>query len=140
MFFGVALLAGGRRVVGWGRKSYFGPAEISSFSSWDLCRRNKHDSLWIFLHFIFMSHYCFRSSSLGIHKYLDLPLSSIILQPTAKQITISINKFICFCCLKYYRIMVYKKNWKWSVWYISDCLQKKLFVEKKKIFCRLCKN
>ena len=35
------------RVVGWGRKSYLRPAEISSFSSRDLSRRNKHDSFWL---------------------------------------------------------------------------------------------
>ena len=44
LFFGIALLVGGQRVVGWGRMSYLGPAEISSFSSQDLSRRNKHDS------------------------------------------------------------------------------------------------
>ena len=43
-FFGIALLVGGQRVVGWGRMSYLGPAEISSFSSQDLSQRNKHDS------------------------------------------------------------------------------------------------
>ena len=43
LFFGIALLVGGQRVVGWGRMS-LGPAEISSFSSQDLSRRNKHDS------------------------------------------------------------------------------------------------
>ena len=44
LFFGIALLVGGQRVVGWGRMSYLGPAEISSFSSQDLSQRNKHDS------------------------------------------------------------------------------------------------
>ena len=39
LFFGIALLVGGQRVVGWGRMSYLGPAEISSFSSQDLSRR-----------------------------------------------------------------------------------------------------
>ena len=33
-------------VVGWGRNSYLGPAEIASFSSLDLSRRGKNDSLW----------------------------------------------------------------------------------------------
>ena len=32
-----------RRIVGWGTKSYSGPAEIASFSCRDLSRRNKHD-------------------------------------------------------------------------------------------------
>ena len=48
LFFGVALLVGwGKRVVGWGGKSYLGIAEISSFSSQDLGRRNKHDLFWL---------------------------------------------------------------------------------------------
>ena len=83
MFFGVALLVGGWRVVGWGRRSYLGPAEISSFSSRDLNRCNKHDSLWLvvstgyfyilFLWAIIVSDF----PPLEIHKYLVLPLSSI---------------------------------------------------------------
>ena len=44
---GVALIIGGGGVVGWGRRSYLGPAEIASFSSWDLSRHNKNDSLWL---------------------------------------------------------------------------------------------
>ena len=82
MFFGVALLVGGWGVVGWGRKSYLGPAEISSFSSRDLSRRNKHDSIWLvstryfyilFLWAIVVSDFL----PLEIHKHLVLPLSSI---------------------------------------------------------------
>ena len=82
MFFGVALLVGRWGVVGWGRKSYLGPAEISSFSSRDLSRRNKHDSIWLvstryfyilFLWAIVVSDFL----PLEIHKHLVLPLSSI---------------------------------------------------------------
>ena len=47
LFFAVALLVGGCGIVGWCRKSYLGPAEILSFSSRDLSRRNKHDSFWL---------------------------------------------------------------------------------------------
>ena len=36
-----------RQIVGWGIKSYLGPAEIASFSCRDLSRRNKHDLLWL---------------------------------------------------------------------------------------------
>ena len=46
-FFGVALLVSGWEVVDWGRKSYLGPAEISSFSRRDLCQRNMYDSFWL---------------------------------------------------------------------------------------------
>ena len=83
MFFGVALLVGGWGVVGWCRKSYLGPAEISSFSSRDLNRRNKHDSFWVvvstgyfyilFLWAIVVSNFL----PLEIHKRLVLPLSNI---------------------------------------------------------------
>ena len=84
LFFGVALLVGGWGVVGWCRKSYLGPAEISSFSSWDLGHRNKHDSFWLvvwtgyfyilFLWAIVVSDFF----PLEIHKHLVLPMSSII--------------------------------------------------------------
>ena len=54
------------------RESYLGPAEIAPISRRVLSRRNKDDSFWlvvsidwIFLHFISMSHCCFRFSSLG---------------------------------------------------------------------------
>ena len=44
LFFGVALLAGGWRVVGYGRKFYLGPTQISSFSNRNFRQRNRHDS------------------------------------------------------------------------------------------------
>ena len=82
-FFGVALLIGGWGVVGWGRKYYLVPDEISSFSSLDLSQRNKHDSFWfviltgyfqiLFLWAIVVSDFL----PLEIHKHLVLPLSSI---------------------------------------------------------------
>ena len=83
LFFDIALLVGGWGVVGWGKKSYLGPAEIASFSSRDFSRRNKHDSFWLvasagyfyilFLWAIFVLHFLL----LEIHKHLLLPLSSI---------------------------------------------------------------
>ena len=41
LFFGGAWIFGGWGVVGWGRKSYLGPAEIVSFSSWSFSRLNQ---------------------------------------------------------------------------------------------------
>ena len=83
VFFGVALIVGGWEVVGWGRKSYLGPAETASLSSRDFSLRNKHDSFWLivsaryfyilFLWAIFVSHFL----PLEIHKHLFLPLSSM---------------------------------------------------------------
>ena len=59
---------------GWwegGREPYLGAAEITSFSSRDFSRNNKHDTFWhvlttgYFQIFIFMNHCCFRFLSLG---------------------------------------------------------------------------
>ena len=83
MFFCVALLVGGWEAVGWGRKYYLGPAEISSFSSRDLSGRDKHNSFRLvvstgyfyilFLWAIVLSDF----PPLEIHKHLVLLLSSI---------------------------------------------------------------
>ena len=81
--FGIALIVGGWGVVGWGRKSYFGPAEITSFFSWELSRRNKRDSFWFVVstgYFYFLFLWVIVVSDflpLEIHKHLVLPLSSI---------------------------------------------------------------
>ena len=66
-------------VVGWDRKSYLGPAEMTSFSSRDFCRSNKHDKCcidWIFLRFIFMNHCRFRFTFLEVYKNLGFPSSN----------------------------------------------------------------
>ena len=55
MFFGGALIVGGWGVVGWGRKSYLGPAEIASFSSRNLSRSNKCDTFW---HVVSTGYFC----------------------------------------------------------------------------------
>ena len=128
MFFGVALLVGGWGAVGWCRKSYLGPAEISSFSSRDLNRRNKHDSFWLvvstgyfyilFLWAIVVSDFL----PLEIH---SITLCSITFTANSQQITISINIFICF---KYYTV--------WNRIHVKvfseNVLQKKLFIEKNR--------
>ena len=108
------------RVVGQGRKSYLAPAETSYFSSQDLIRHNKHDLLWLLLHFLFSRHCCFRFTSLG--------------NSANSQADNDFYKYICFCCFKYYTVMLSRKNWKWSTWYISNGLQKKLFIEKNRFF------
>ena len=62
--FIIYLIVDGWGVVGWGRKSYSGPAEIVSFSRWYFSRSNKQ--AWhilaccidlIFPRFIFMRHF-----------------------------------------------------------------------------------
>ena len=85
MFFGSALTIGGWGVVGLDAKSYLGAVAIASFSNQDFSRSNKHDTFyilaccinWMFLHFIFMSHCCFRLFPLEIYKNVDIPLSTI---------------------------------------------------------------
>ena len=80
---------GGWGVLGWYRKSYLESAKIASYAaSYTACHID-----WIFLRFILMSHYCFAFSSFGILN-IGLPLSCIILQSTATQITISINSVV----------------------------------------------
>ena len=71
------------RAVRWVRKSYLGPAEITSFSSWDFTWSNKHNTFWhvvstgyfyvLFLWAITISEFC----PLEIYKNLGLPLSTI---------------------------------------------------------------
>ena len=139
MFFGVALLVGGTGFVSWGRKSYLGPAETSSFSSQDLIRRNKHDWLWLvvltgyFYILFFWGIVVSDLPPLEIHKYLVLPLSSIIFTANS-QADNDFYKYICFCCFKYCTVMVNRKSWWRSIWYISYGLQKKLFIEKNNFF------
>ena len=129
MFFGVALLIGGWVVVSWGRKSYLGPAVISTFSSWDLSQQNKHDSFWfvvstwyfyiLFLWAIAVSDF----HSLEIHRHLDLPLSSITFT-TNSQADNHFYKYIYFFLLFWVLYsnglqkklkMVYMVCFKWSI-------------------------
>ena len=52
--------------MGWAKKSYLGPAKISSFSSWNLSQRNRYDSFWLvvstrYFYILFcMSHSCLK--------------------------------------------------------------------------------
>ena len=84
LFFGVALIAGGWGVVCWWRKSFLGPAEITSLSSRDLSRCNKHDSFWLVVsigYFYILFLWVIVNSDflpLEIHNHLVFPLSSII--------------------------------------------------------------
>ena len=130
MSFGAALLVGRWRVVGWGRKSYLRPAEISSLSSRDLSRLNVSVVFWLvvlnryfyilFLWAIVVSDF----PPLEIHKHLAFPLSSITFTANS-QTDNHFNKSI-YLFRKYYTVIVYRKNWKWSIWYISNGIQKKL--------------
>ena len=58
------------RVVRWGRNSYLGPAEITSFSSLDLSRSNKHDTFW---HVVSTGYfYVLFSSAIAVSNFLPL--------------------------------------------------------------------
>ena len=143
MFFGIALLVGGWGFVGWCVKSYLGPAEISSFSSRDLSRRNKHDSFWLvvstgYFYILFLWVIVFSDFlPLEIHKYLVLPLASITFTANSqadKCISISTNVFIC---PKYYTAWnrIHVKVSYIHVWFkCENGLQKKLFIEKNRFF------
>ena len=115
MFFGVALLVGWWGVVGWERKFYLGPAEISSFSRWSFSQPNKHDSFCLFLltgyfYILFLwALVVLDFPSLKIHKHLVLPLSSITFT-TNSQADNHFYKYACFCCFKHYTVMVYRKT------------------------------
>ena len=67
----------GDEVVVWGKKkSYLGPAEITSFSDRNFSRGHILTCCinWIFLRFIFKNHCCFRILSLENSKKLRLSL------------------------------------------------------------------
>ena len=63
-----------------GRKSYLGPAEITSFYSRDLRRHNKHNSVWLVVstgYFYILVLWAIVLSDFlpwEIHKHLVLPL------------------------------------------------------------------
>ena len=112
MFFGVALFADEWGVVGWGRKSDLRPAEIASFSSWDLSRRSKHDSFWLvvstgyfyilFLWAIVVSDFL----PIEIHKHLVLPLSNIFFTTNSQ----ADNHFYIYAYLFQILYTVYSKR------------------------------
>ena len=117
MFFGIALLVGGRGIVDWGRKSYLGPVETSSFSSQDLIRRNKHGWLWLvvltgYFYILFLWDIVVSDlPPLEIHKYLVLRLSSITFTANSQ----ADNDFYKYIYLFLFFQVLY-----------SNCLQKKL--------------
>ena len=106
LFFGIALIINGYWVVGWGKKSYLGPAEIASFSSRDFSWSNKHNTFWnvvstgysfvLFLWAIAVPDFC----PLETYKNLGLPLSTITFIVNSMQTTIFIN----ICLLQIYNM------------------------------------
>ena len=112
LFFGGALIVRGWVVVVWDKKSYLGPANITSFSSWDFSQSYKHDIFWhvvltgyfsvLFFWDIAVSDF----HPLEIYKKLKpfLFFYYFYSQHPAIQITISVNIFICF---RYYTVCNY---------------------------------
>ena len=123
MFFAIALLVGGWGVVGRGRKSYLGRAEISPFSNLDLSRGNKHDSFWLivstwYFYVLFLWAIVFSDfPPLKIHRHLVFPLSSITFTAN-NQADNHFSKYIYLFLL-------------FQILYSNNGLQKKLFTEKK---------
>ena len=58
--------------MGWGRKSYLGPAKFASFSSRDLNRRIKYVSTGYFYILVLRAIVVSDFLALEIHKHLDL--------------------------------------------------------------------
>ena len=127
MFFGIALLVGGWGIVGRGRKSYLGPAEISSFSNLNLSWGNKHDSFWLVVstgYFYILFSWAIVVSDfppLEIYRHLVLPLSSI---------TFTANSHID----NHFNIYIYIYLFRLFQLLYSNGLQKKLFIEKNWFF------
>ena len=82
----------------WGRKSYSGPAETSSFSNRYFSPSNKHDTFWhVVLTGYFYDLFLWAtapSDFLSLEIYKASPCLLSRLQSTATQITISINIFM----------------------------------------------
>ena len=97
MFSGDALIVGGWGVVGWGRKSYLGLAEIGSFSSRDLGLSNTHDIFWHFVstgYFYILFLWTIAVSDfppLEIYENSGSPLSSITFTVNSHEDNLSIN-------------------------------------------------
>ena len=105
MLFGGALIAGGWTVVGWGRKSYLGPNEIASFSSWDLSRCNKYDIFG----YIVSNGYFYVLFLWAIAAWNFFPLEIYQnLGPPVSSITITLSSHPCWAmeCLRYYPLLL----------------------------------
>ena len=83
LFFGGPWIVAGWCVVKWSRNSYLGPAEMTSISSRDISRRNRHDTLWHvvstgYFYVLFLWAICVSDFRLlEICESLGLPLSII---------------------------------------------------------------
>ena len=131
MVFSGVWIVNGWGVVGKGRKSYLGAAEIASFSSRNFSRSNKHDTFShvvttgyfyvLFLWNIAVSDFCL----LEIYKNLGFLLLLSLLQSTATQITISINIFMFFQILYSLKSVLFllKYTLKWICQYSADSMQ-----------------
>ena len=123
--------------VGWGRKSYLGPADILSLSSRDLSRLVVSVVFWLvvsngYFYILFLWAIVSDFPPFEIQKHLFSPLSSITF--TANSQTDNHFSKSIYLFRKYYTVIVCWKNWKWSVWYISNGIQKKVSIEKSRFF------
>ena len=82
-------------MVGWGKKSYLGPAEIASFSSRDFCRSNR-----LFLRLIFINHCRFRFTFLEVYKRLGFHSSTVTFTVNSH----TDNHFCKYIAFKYYTV------------------------------------
>ena len=109
MFFGGALTVGGWWLMGFCRRSCIGTPEITSFSSPNLSRSNKHDTLshdvstgYFYISFLWVIAITdFRP--LEIYKNLDLIPSTITFTVGSQ----ADNHFYKYNCFKYYTVWNY---------------------------------
>ena len=88
VLFGGTLIDGGWGVVEWSRKSYLGPAEITSFYSMDLIQSNEHDTFW----YIVSTGYCYALIlwAISVSDFLPLEIFNN-LGPPFSSITFTVN-------------------------------------------------
>ena len=88
VLFGGTLIDGGWGVVEWSRKSYLGPAEITSFYSMDLIQSNEHDTFW----YIVSTGYCYALIlwAISVSDFLPLEIFNN-LGPPFFSITFTVN-------------------------------------------------
>ena len=129
--------------------SYLGPADIVSFSSRDLSRRNKHDTFWLVLltGYFFVLFLCAIVASdflpLEIYKQLVLPLSGITFTANSQadnhfykyhlfKILYSMNQFFIKINVKVFLYSSLISIWNTVIFSNkSHGLQKKFFTENK---------
>ena len=127
MLFGGALIICGWGMVWWCRKSYSGPAEIASFSSEDFSQSNNHDTFWHVVSTGYFGILFLWAIAVYLFQILCSMKSVVLLKYTLRFFIFRIYLTVKHC--SYFFLIKTMVYW-----------EKKLSIEKKVFFCRLCKN